>query len=134
MPDDGVQVQVVGLDEFIAGAEGLADKISVSAGPAMEKGARRAASQARGAVPRLTGRLAGSITTSSTEGKAVLSMGEGLPYAGWIEYGGTRGRPYVEEGRYLYPAAQAAEGVVVEAAAAQAEHEIGGYPWKTPRP
>ena len=60
-------------------------------------------------------------------------MGEGLPYGGWIEYGGTRGRPYVAEGRYLNPSAQDVDGVLLDAAAAQAQHEIERFPWKTPR-
>ncbi len=34
-------------------------------------------------------------------------MGAGVPYAGWIEYGGSRGRAYAAQGRYVYPTALA---------------------------
>ena len=134
MADDAIQVEVVGLDELVTGAEDLAKRIGHSAGPAMEKGAGRAAELVRGSVPRLTGALASSVTTGSDhEGQGYLGMGEGLPYAGWIEYGGTRGRAYVDAGRYLYPAAVAAEPALVVAASDQAKQEIGGYPWRTPK-
>lgn len=133
MAEDGIQARVVGFEELRRGSLGLADKIGKSAGPAMEKGAGAAADRVRSTVPRLTGALAGSVTTGSGDGgSAYVGMGEGLDYAGWIEYGGTRGRPYVDAGRYVYPAAEATQGLVVESASRQTQREIEAYPWSTP--
>jgi hypothetical protein len=58
------------------------------------------------------GRLAGTVRTSGTRTGAAVRMGyKSVPYAGWIEFGGTRpdgsSREYVSSGRYLFPAARA---------------------------
>ena len=133
MPDDGVEVKVLGLAEMSAGAKGVADRIAKSAGPSMATPAARVADSVRGAVPRLSGALAGSVTYGSEDdSSSFVGMGEGLEYAGWIEYGGTRGRPYYDQGRYVYPAAQAHQSLVVGAAEKQAETEIARYPWTRP--
>lgn len=57
------------------------------------------ATATRAAVPKISGRLAGSITVRPNPAGATLEMG--TIYAGWVEYGGTRGRQYVPRGRYL---------------------------------
>jgi hypothetical protein len=129
-----VSVQVVGFDELVSGSLQLVDRIDHTAGPAMEQSAQQAAARVRGSVPVLTGALAGSVVAGSThEGTAYMGMGEGLPYAGWIEYGGTRGRPYVDAGRYVYPAAHAVEPQLVAASSDNAKREIARFPWRTPR-
>lgn len=65
-------------------------------------------------VPRRTGRLASSIRPASTQrtGQVAYSSPTRVPYAGWIEFGGSRGRPYVSRGRYLFPAAEAERGPI----------------------
>lgn len=62
------------------------------------------AGRTRDTVPRRSGRLAASTRASSAGEGATVSMN--TPYAGWIEYGGSRGRPYVRDGRYLGPASR----------------------------
>lgn len=66
-------------------------------------------------VARRTGRLEGSLRARSTarEGRVVEGTETRIPYAGWWEFGGpTRrsnrppNRPFVKEGRVLYPAAK----------------------------
>ncbi len=42
------------------------------------------------------------------------------------------GRPYLPEGRYLYPAAKAEQGKVVPLYAAALQAAINAYPWSTP--
>jgi hypothetical protein len=56
-------------------------------------------------------------------------MGQGVPYAGWIEFGGSRGRPMVKRGRYVYPTALGTQPQAVAAAAYAADESIGGFPW-----
>lgn len=57
----------------------------------------------RSRVPVLTGTLAGSVTAAEEEGAFGIGMGEGVLYAGWIEFGGSRGREHIDTGRYIYP-------------------------------
>lgn len=73
------------------------------------------AEDVRRRVPVLTGTLAGSTTTVDEYGEGGgfgVGLGEDVPYAGWIEFGGSRGRPEVPEGRYVYPTLHAAESIV----------------------
>ena len=65
----------------------------------------------RSKVPRVKGWLAASVATIAApmfggEGAAVGMGGGEVPYAGWIEFGGSRGRPLVAGGRYLSPTAE----------------------------
>lgn len=66
---------------------------------------------ARADVPRRTGRAAGSIRASSTRTAArVTSGGKRAPWFPWLDYGGRTGRrkathrPFISDGRYVYPA------------------------------
>ena len=72
------------------------------------------AAEARQQVPRRSGRLADSIRARSTQLVAQVVMGTArVPYAGFIEFGGTAGRhhsvhrPFLPGGRYLWPAVTA---------------------------
>lgn len=65
------------------------------------------AGRTRDTVPHRSGRLASSTHASTAGAGANVSMN--TPYAGWIEYGGSRGRPYVREGRYLGAASRDAD-------------------------
>lgn len=66
-------------------------------------------------MPVRTGRLAASIKPASTQraGRVGYSSPTKVPYAGFIEFGGSVGRnrsvkrPFVSKGRYLFPAAEA---------------------------
>lgn len=78
-----------------------------------KQAAEPVASRARSAVPHgPDNRLAGDIRVSGTKTGAAVRMGRvSIPYAGWIEFGGTRKRPhpstrtFIPSGRYLFPAA-----------------------------
>lgn len=86
--------------------------------------ARRVADATRRDVPRVSGDLAESIrSTDSVDGGEVI-YGEGLDYAGWIEYGGSRGRESTPEGRYLGPNVQDATDPFQRAMRADAEHVV----------
>ena len=126
------RVEVVGIDDLARGNTELAANIAKRAETEMEKVAEGVASKVAGMVPRVSGALAGSITSGTEDGAAVVGIGAGIAYAGWIEFGGTRGRPYISEGRYLYPTALGAEDLVVAAALEAAKEEIEEMVW--PRP
>lgn len=70
--------------------------------------------EARRDVPRRTGRAAASIKAQSTRTAArVVSGGNRAPYMPWLDYGGRVGRndtarrPFIADGRYVYPAFRA---------------------------
>lgn len=92
------------------------------------------ASRARGSVPRDTGTLAGDIRVSGSKTGATVRMGrQKVPYAGWVEFGGTRPdgstRTYVAAGRYLFPAAQGEAGRAAELYSAALQRAFDNAPW-----
>lgn len=61
-------------------------------------------------VPRISGRAARSVKAKSTRTQARVAVGgSGAPYFPWLDFGGRTGRrkrtvrPFIQEGRYLYP-------------------------------
>jgi hypothetical protein len=125
-------VQVLGYDELARGSRQLADKIEEAAPAAFHGVAEQVAAQVAGAVPHRSGALAGDVQAVQTGDGAAVGYAGGVPYAGWIDFGGGRGRPYVPAGRYLFPIANDAADLVADAALKVAEHEIGGMHWPTP--
>lgn len=84
-----------------------------------------------GKQPYLTGTLAGSAELLPGEVDTFfgLSLGREVVYAGWIEFGGSRGREYVPEGRTVYPTAQEAEPQFDRLVEQATEVSINKYPW-----
>lgn len=132
MATDDLRVEVHGLRELEAGSQLLEERIVRAAPKALLEAAGTAASAARGRVPRVSGRLASSVHTGVSVDGAFVGFGDGVPYAGWIEFGGSRSRPYVPEGRYLYPAARDTEAQAASAGKRAANDEIGAMRWPTP--
>jgi hypothetical protein len=128
MPET-TRVDVDGLEDAERDFRRWADQL----GPAVTEQARAFAGRVAGRVhpPVLTGALASSVDVETLVGEEGIgiSIGDGLPYAGWIEFGGSRGRPSVPEGRYLYPAAMAAEDEWHELGEHVAEQTIERFSW-----
>ena len=94
----------------------LNDRAPAVGADAARDAAEWVAGRARANFPRLSGRLAGSVgVEADRENEARVYVG--APYAGFVEYGGTRGRAYVPDGRYLGPAVDGSEQVFEESAA-----------------
>lgn len=109
-------------NKYIVDYEGLAKfrkdliKADKRFGPeirnALKATAEVVASDARGRVPVLTGKAKGSIKGGSSGAAAVVRGGQKkVPYYGWLDFGGPRSpkgrlnqRPFLKDGRYLYPA------------------------------
>lgn len=75
---------------------------------AEKENARIITRQAIPKIPSLTGNARGSITVTET-GKGVnITAGVGVPYFGWLDFGGSVGpnksvkRPYLRTGRYIW--------------------------------
>ncbi|HKE67430.1 MAG TPA: hypothetical protein VKB59_22720 [Micromonosporaceae bacterium] len=68
--------------------------------------AAHTADRVRTAMPKRTGAAAGSVRANRHGGgtEAIADITAGVPYFGWLNWGGTRGRPYVSDGRYTGPA------------------------------
>jgi len=126
-------VRIRGEAELIAGSLRLADKLGDRAGEAFIGVANRVSHDAAAKVPHRSGFMAANIWARKTRRGAKVGISKRVVrYAGWIEFGGTRGRPYVAQGRYLYPTAKAAHDLLVRAGAKAARIEIRRTHWPTP--
>ena len=131
MADPAVDVEVHGVREFERGARRLAGNIDDRADSAFKSVADQTATMVRSRVPRKTGRLAASLTGERADHGA--TVGYDLIYAGPVDYGGwPPGRPYIPEGRYLYPTALEATSLLKRAGETAAEHEIRSMLWPKP--
>ena len=132
----GITVDVQGLSQLKQGMFELADNIGETVGERLLRVANQAAADTRAKVPRQTGRLAGSVKAKlyKSERRASVRMGSAkVRYAGWMEFGGTRGRPFIPAGRYLFPSAQDAEPQLLRVSEQAATDEIRSMRWPTPR-
>lgn len=133
MADDSVSVEVRGVDELAAGSRRLFEKIGDGAEKTFLSTADQVATMIARKQPVLTGRLAASATADGIDkGASVGIGGPGVPYAGWIEFGGTRGRPYVPEGRTVYPTAEESKSMFQRAGEKTAADQIGMMLWPKP--
>ena len=122
MADDPV-VGIVGIKALSKDINQLTDDVRSPLFKAIQAAGRTAAepvaAATRSALPHSdrrtpdAGQLAGSVRTSGTRTGAAVRMGsKQVPWAGWVEFGGQRYRPfhsqrdYVKDGRYLFPAAR----------------------------
>jgi phage gpG-like protein len=128
---DQIRVEVHGYPELAAGTSELAANITDASAPAFVAVADLAAGRVRGTVPRDTGRLAASVLGERTDRGALVTMGEGVAYAQFVEYGG-RGHPHSPTGNYLYPIAMSAEPILVATGERVAQREIGAMHWPSP--
>jgi phage gpG-like protein len=125
------EVKFIGDDAALADMRKWADQLGAAVAKATEPFAQRVADQVSNRVPVLTGQLASSVEATSDDDGASVEMGGGLDYAAWIEFGGSRGRPHVSEGRYLYPTALEMQDEYGEAASEAAEQSAERFSWST---
>jgi hypothetical protein len=90
----------------------------------------------RGVLPSVSGDLAGTVrVTGGRTGAAVREGRAKVPYAGWIDFGGTRKRPhpatrpFIKVGRYLYPSAGPLAADAARTYAAALERGFASFPW-----
>ena len=125
------KVEVHGVDELFRGTDKLVGRIVDITPEAFERIANLAVAQVRAKVPSRTGALAASTRAGKTKKRVYVRTGKAkVPYAGWIEFGGTRGRPYIGGGRYLYPTAFEMEPQLVAIANETAIVEIRRAKWE----
>ena len=114
-------VGLVGLNALARDVKRLAEDQASPLFEAMKSAGRQAAGpvadRVRGTIPVTDNtdhdaRLRDDIRVTATRTGAAVRMGrKTVPYAGWVEFGGTRKAPhtssreFVKGGRYLFPAA-----------------------------
>jgi hypothetical protein len=110
-------ISIVGMRALRRDIKRQTDEQSSALYTAIKRAGRQAAEPVaaltRANLPHVTGRLAGDVRVTASRTGAAVRMGrKSVPYAGWVEFGGTRKRPhlsereYVRTGRYLFPAAR----------------------------
>lgn len=106
------EVHVRGLKEY----KNALRQIDKSLGTELRKGLNEVAQvvvdAARPKVPYLTGRAQESMKAGSSQNAAQIKVGgTAAPHYMWLEFGGRVGRnksvvrPFIKEGRYVYPTA-----------------------------
>ena len=132
MQDPALSAEVRGIPELKRGSQRLFDHIDDGASKAFVSTADQVATLIRSRQPVVTGRLAASAGVEAADHGASVTLGDGVPYAGWIEFGGTRGRPYVPEGRTVYPTAEESKSMFERAGDQVARAQIGTMLWPKP--
>lgn len=104
-------VQVTGLAQFRRGLRELDRAAPRALRVAGNEAAQLIVDTARPMVPKRSGKAAASIKTRSSQSAVrVVSGGARAPYMPWLDYGGkvgvndTASRPFMPDGRYVYPA------------------------------
>lgn len=104
-------VKITGLAEFNRNLKKLDADLPKALRLAHNEAAQLIVDYAKPKVPRKSGRAAGSIKAKSTRTESRVSGGsKRVSYYPWLDFGGRVGpkrsvhRPFIKEGRYLYPA------------------------------
>lgn len=103
-------IKIVGLKEFSRNLRKLDNDLPKAMRLALNEAGEIIVKWAQPRVPRKSGKAAGSIKSKSTRTMArVTGYGAKVPYGAWLDFGGSVGRqdsvkrPFIKEGRYIYP-------------------------------
>jgi hypothetical protein len=127
----GSHIEFFGGDRAIADIERWAKEV----GPLIAKDrdlAGQLRSEVAGDVPYVTGLLSSTVSEFDEDSGWSVGYDGGADYDGWIEFGGSRGRALVPEGRWLYPIAATYEEEFVASATDIAQDLVGDFAWSTP--
>jgi uncharacterized protein YfaQ (DUF2300 family) len=131
-------VGVVGMSALRRDINRLADDRSSVLNQQLKAAGKQAAepvaSRTRATVPHDSTTLEQDIRVSGTKTGATVRMGRAkVPYAGWIEFGGSRPdgstRAYVPDGRYLFPAARGLSSQVADLYSQALQRALDTAPW-----
>lgn len=128
MPD---RTELVGAEAAFRDLETVADRVAKAADLEARRASERLVSLVVPRVPKVSGALAGSLGVVDVGEGAAAGYDGSVAYAGYIEFGGFHGRPYVDEGRYLYPTATTEGDRFVADLEQTTERTIGGMSWST---
>lgn len=104
-------IKIEGLAEFNRDLRKLDKELPKALRLAHNEAAQLIVDYAKPRVPRKTGRAAGTIKAKSTRTESRVQGGsKRVSYYPWLDFGGRVGpkrsvhRPFIKQGRYLYPA------------------------------
>lgn len=104
-------VQIVGLRETVRALRAIDADLPKAMRVAANKAADIVVVEARSRMPRRSGKAQQSVKAKSTRTAARISSGgRRAAYVPWLDYGGKVGRndsavrPFIADGRYVYPA------------------------------
>lgn len=107
----GNAIKVEGLREFVRALKGLDRELPKAVRLAFNAAANIVVDDAKPGIPHRSGDAAGSVKARSTQTQArVVGGGNRAPYYPWLDFGGRVGRrhsvkrPFLTDGRYIYPA------------------------------
>jgi hypothetical protein len=110
-------VRIDGLNEFVRNLKRLDAEVPKALRVALNDAAEIVLGYARARVPKRSGRAAASLKARSTRTAVrVAAGGRKAPYYPWLDFGGRVGRrkqtkrPFIGDGRYIYPALSAKRG------------------------
>lgn len=108
------QVRIQGLAQFRRALRQLDASLPRTLRVAMNEAAALLIRKAQPLVPRVTGKAANSMKVRSSQAAVRVAVGGNkAPYFPWLDFGGRVGRndsarrPFITEGRYLYPTLRA---------------------------
>lgn len=104
----GDTIRIDGLRELSRALKAVEAGLQKEINGVFKRAADKVATKARGRIRSRSGRLAASLQPFGTQRTSGVRMGrKAVPYAGPYEFGGyPAGRPFVKEGRALYPTFQ----------------------------
>jgi hypothetical protein len=104
------KISVQGLAQFQRALKKLDSDLPKLVRTANNDAANVLIQKAQPLIPARTGRARGSLKARSTRTSARISIGGNkAPYVPWLDFGGKTGRkksvvrPFIKEGRYIYP-------------------------------
>lgn len=103
-------IRVDGLDQFRKALKALDGNLGKALRVALNDASTFVIEKARPLIPSLTGKARKSLKARSSQNTVRVAVGgKAAPYYPWLDYGGNVGkndsahRPFISEGRYLYP-------------------------------
>lgn len=131
MANPPVELKIKGVRQLEAGARQLFEKIEqAEARDAIQPTTEQVAAQVRARVPKKSGALAASVHAEMRGNVGQVTMGAGLPYATFIEFGAWGGRK--KGPRYVYPTAKRTARAFRKHAELVCAQQIRSQHWQTP--
>jgi hypothetical protein len=117
-----------GAPQFASDLRRLTDRLIVDDTDALLAVGRMLVPRVQSLMPKVSGALAGSVDANQVSPTEV-EVSADTPYAAWVEFGGSRGRPLVSSGRFLFPTVERSGTTVKSRLEAQSQTTIGRFPW-----